>query len=430
MKNNFIKSTLILIIGGFITKVLSMIIKIIMTRNITEEAMSLYMLTLPTYNLFITLVTSGMQISTSKLVSENRINKRKIISTSLFITLIISIILVIILVLFHNSIALLLHNQKLNYPILSIILSLPFIGISSIIRGYFLGLNKMHVQVISNFVEQIIRIIMFLVILPRIDNDILSISFIIGSNLISELASIITMSLFLPNKKYIRGKEIIKYDKNIKKEIFSISIPSTTSRIIGTISYFFEPIILTNFLLINGYKPDYINYNYGIITGYSMQLLLLPSFFSMAISQSIIPLISNAFINRKYKYIKKKINEIILISFIIGLTYILVIYINPEYFLNLIYNTKKGSNYVRILAPFFLLLYIQTPLTSILQSINSSKESMKATIIGVIIKTILMIILSYLRFGMLAFIIPMITNIVYVTIHNYISINKKINSFL
>ena len=236
------------------------------------------------------------------------------------------------------------------------------------------------------------------------------------------------MSLFIPNKKI--DKNIIKYDKDIKKEIFSISIPSTTSRIIGTISYFFEPIILTNCLIRNGYNIKYININYGIITGYSMQLLLLPSFFSMAISQSIIPLISNAFINKRYLYIKKKIKEIIFISFTIGFIYILIININPTFFLNLIYNTKKGSNYIRILSPFFLLLYIETPLTSILQSINLSKESMKTTIIGIIIKITLIFLLSNLKFGMFSFIIPMIINIIYVTIHNYIIIIKRINSFL
>ena len=34
MKNKFIKSTIILIIGGLITKVLGMIIKIVLTRTI------------------------------------------------------------------------------------------------------------------------------------------------------------------------------------------------------------------------------------------------------------------------------------------------------------------------------------------------------------------------------------------------------------
>ena len=112
MKNNFIKGTLILIIGGFITKILGMIIKIIMTRNIGEEGISLYMLTLPTYNLFITLVSSGMQISTTKLISENKIRKNKILSTSLIITITISFILSFILLISSKYIIILLHNEK------------------------------------------------------------------------------------------------------------------------------------------------------------------------------------------------------------------------------------------------------------------------------------------------------------------------------
>lgn len=428
MKNKFIKNTLILIIGGFITKILGMIIKIIMTRNISDYALSLYMFSIPSYNLFITLVNAGMQISISKLISENKIEKRKIMSTAITISLAISFILVLLILFFSKYIVLLMHNKDLYYPILSTILSLPLIGITSVIKGYFLGQNKMHVQVISNFIEQLIRISLFIIILPNINNNISQVTFIIGSNMISEAASIFVMSMFLP-KKSINKKNIFSFDKKIKNEIFSISIPSTTSRIIGTISYFFEPIILTNLLIINGYNNNYITYEYGIITGYSMQLLLLPSFFSMAISQSIIPLISNAYTNKKYDYIKKKIKEILSISFIIGTIFTVIIMVNPNFFLNLVYDTTKGSNYIRLMAPFFILLYIQTPLTSILQSINMAKESMKSTIYGVIIKTILMIVLSFLKFGIYSFVIPLLVNIIFVTIHNYIVIKKKINSF-
>ena len=427
MKNKFIKSTLILVIGGFITKVLGMIIKIIMTRNISVNAIGNYMLVLPSYNLFITLVTAGLQISISKLIAENKYSKRKIITTSLFISFIISFFLIIIILIVSKPIALLLHNKNLYYPILASILSLPFIGISNVLKGYFFGQNKMHVQVISNFFEQIIRIIMFITILPKINNEIISVTFIIGSNLINELLSVIILSLFLDNKKF-KFKEF-KIDNNIKKELLKTSIPLTTSRIIGTISYFFEPIILTNLLIINGYSKNYITIEYGIITGYSMQLLLLPSFFSMALSQSIIPLISNAFVNKKYDYIKKKIKEIIFISSSIGILYVTIILLRPSFFMNLIYNTNEGIKYLKIMAPIFILLYIQSPLTSILQSINKAKESMKATIYGIIIKTILMVILSYLHFGIYSYIYPMLINIIFVTIHNYLSIKKSINSF-
>ena len=43
-KDSFIKSTIILIIGGFITKILGMIIKVITTRLVGLEVVALYML--------------------------------------------------------------------------------------------------------------------------------------------------------------------------------------------------------------------------------------------------------------------------------------------------------------------------------------------------------------------------------------------------
>ena len=45
--SKFIKSTLILLVGGFLTKVLGMLIKIITTRIIGTETLGLYMLIMP-----------------------------------------------------------------------------------------------------------------------------------------------------------------------------------------------------------------------------------------------------------------------------------------------------------------------------------------------------------------------------------------------
>ena len=70
--SKFIKSTLILLVGGFLTKVLGMLIKIITTRIIGTETLGLYMLIMPTFNLFITLAQGGLPISVSKIVSENK----------------------------------------------------------------------------------------------------------------------------------------------------------------------------------------------------------------------------------------------------------------------------------------------------------------------------------------------------------------------
>ena len=78
-KEKFLISTIILIIGGAITKVLGMLIRIIMTRIVGTEGISLYMLIFPTFSLFMTLSQLGFPIAISKLVAEDKHNNKKIV---------------------------------------------------------------------------------------------------------------------------------------------------------------------------------------------------------------------------------------------------------------------------------------------------------------------------------------------------------------
>lgn len=424
-KSKFIKSTIILLIGGFLTKILGMIIKIITTRIIGTKAIGLYMMIMPTFNLFITLAQAGFPVAVSKIVSEDKKDNKKVISTSIFISLIVTFILMLSTIFLAPTICKFLHNDKLYYPIMCIGFTLPFISISGIIRGYFFGREQMIPHVVSNAIEQIVRIILNIICLPiliRFGVEI-TITFLVLSNIISELVSIFILYFFLP-KKFTITKDMIKPNFKYMKDVLNISLPTTGSRVIGTIGYFFEPILITTFLLINGYSNDYITYEYGIITGYVMPLLMLPSFFSMAISQATLPVISNGYANNKIKYVKEKIKQSLSISFTIGLIFTVFIMIYPEFFMKFIYNTHEGVNYIRIIAPFFLFYYVQVPLVSVLQALDKSKEAMMSTLIGILLKLGLIIALSYLKIGIYPLVIATIVNMIYVTIFNYIKVRK------
>lgn len=425
IKNKFIKSTIILLIGGFLTKILGMLIKIITTRLIGTDMIGIYMMIMPTFNLFITLSQMGFPTAVSKIVSEGKNNNKKTIFSCIFLSIIITLTLMIIVIFSSPLICKFLHNDKLYYPIICIGFTLPFISISGIIRGYFFGREQMFPHVLSNLFEQVIRIILNIIFLPHLIKYGVSItiSFLVLTNIFSESISIAVLYFFLPKKISIT-KDSIKPDFSTIKDVLNISLPTTSSRIIGTIGYFFEPIILTTFLLINGYTNKYITYEYGIITGYVMPLLMLPSFFTMAISQATLPVISNAYANNKIEYVKKKIKESLSLSTIIGIIFTIVLMIYPDFFMKLIYNTTEGVNYIRIIAPFFLLYYIQVPLVSVLQALNKAKEAMMSTLFGIIIKLSLMIGLSYLKIGLYPLIIATIVNVLYVTIFNYIKVKK------
>ena len=78
-KEKFIVSTLILMIGGFLTKLLGMIIKMVMSRLMGSEGIGLYMLVLPTFTLFIALGQFGLPVALSKLVAEDKKNNKKLL---------------------------------------------------------------------------------------------------------------------------------------------------------------------------------------------------------------------------------------------------------------------------------------------------------------------------------------------------------------
>ena len=96
-KEKIIKSTLILMIGGLITKLLGMFIRIVMTRTIGIEGMGIYMLIFPTFSLFMTLSQLSFPISISQLVSEDKHNNKKLVFSTFPLSLLVNFLLMIVL---------------------------------------------------------------------------------------------------------------------------------------------------------------------------------------------------------------------------------------------------------------------------------------------------------------------------------------------
>lgn len=427
-KNIFIKSTLILIIGGIITKILGFIIRIIYIRIVGTEVISLYSLVMPTYSLLVSIATLALPTTISKLIAEGKNNNAKIISTSTTLILLLNLVVILIMILSSKFIAKsLLHEERCYLLLISMSLTFPIISISSIVKGYFYGKQNMVPNVISNIIEQLIRGILIYLFVPIImeKSNILAACSLFLFSFIEEIISIIINLLFLPKYLFINKNNLIP-DKYTLKSILSISLPTVSSRIIGNIGYFFEPIILKNLLLLSGYSNEYILIEYGAYNAYTITILTVPSFFITAISSALIPEISKHYLNNNFKIMKKRLKEAIFFSLLIGISYsLLLIFFAPD-ILYAIYHTYEGLNYIKILAPIFPLFYIEAILISFLQAINKANITMKITIIGVIIKLLILTITSLIHIGIYSLIISEIVNILIVVFLNIYYVRKNI----
>ncbi len=427
LKNNvLIKNIFILIVSGAIAKLIGMIGKIIYTRQAGVNIVGLYTLITPTFMLIISICQFSFPISISKLSAENKYDNKKLLISAYATGFIINILMMILILLFSKTIARMLHNEILYKAIISIIFIIPFITVTSIQRGFLHGKEKMLPASIANVIEELIKIFLIITILPIAiaKSNIIAVITIILFNIITETSSYIIMNKAI--KKYVK-KQKVTIDKIIIKDIIKISLPTTLVRLISSLGFFLEPILLTYVLVKNGYSSNYITLEYGIINSYIIPLLSMPSFFMMSIASALLPNITKAYTNRKYQEFNNKLLKLIIFSIIVGIFCLSVILIFPDKILNIIYGVSFGVNYIYLVGPFFIILYMQPSLSAAIQAMGKTNKLFYVSLISTILKYGVLFISGFLGFGMNSLIFSMITGIIITTLLVLIIVLKEIN---
>ena len=175
-----------------------------------------------------------------------------------------------------------------------------------------------------------------------------------------------------------------------------------------------------------GFTSSYIQSEYAAITGYVLPIILLPGFFTGAISSAILPGMSRDFSNNKKHQLKKKLRLGCILSLLVGIPFTIILLLFSDNLLQLFYHTTIGSNYLKILAPFFILYYLESPFSSCLQAMNKSKRIMIDNFYGALLKNISILILPFLNLGIYSIIIGNILNVSIITIRHFNEIKRTL----
>lgn len=439
-KQTFLQGTLILILAGMITRFLGFINRIVVARLMGEEGVGLYMMAIPTLLLVITLTQLGLPVAISKRVAEadatgDQSKVKRILIVSLIITTISSIIFTTGMIIAAPLIAkTLLTDERTLFPLLAISPIVPIIAISSVIKGYFQGKQNMKPQSVALVVEQIVRIscvALFIKLLLPFGVEYAAAG-AMASVIIGEFASLLLLVYSFKRKKTVKIRyrffTYLKTSKNTLRELFSIALPTTGSRMIGSFSNFLEPILVAQSLAIAGISTQLATKQYGELTGYVMPLLFLPTFITQSLSIALVPSIAEADARNKRNLIHYRIHQSIRISFASGALATIVLSIFSVPILNYMYGTANASKFLVLMAPFFILLYIQAPLQAALQALDLAKPAMWNSIFGAATKLIILVLLaSNPNFGIMGVAIAISISTVLVTLLHLSSLMKTIN---
>lgn len=402
MKKN--RKTIIIISMGILlslAKLVSLISKIFMNRRLGLEAMSIFSLCNSLIVLILTLSSFSLQTTISSLISRSPQKKAKIFISSAFIAIIISILLIILLLLINEKIAIhFLHNKDTLPCIRAITLLIPLHSFSAIIKGYYIGLNKMTLASSSTLFEEIGRLL-FIVIFTSIFASLPSYSLAsigVYSLCVGELFQGFSM-LILGKENYIKRvpkviNEFFNKANYELKEIFTTSLSLTSAKLIGSITYFFEAIIFTTLLSKNGYSTSFITIQYGLFSSYVLPLLMIPSFFSTSVSTYLLPKINMKIRQKKEDEAKRMIKKVILISLIVGAFFSLIFFLFPKEISFFLFKESKGAPLVKVFSLPFILYYIESPLICCMQAYKKTNKALISTCVSSSFRIIFLLIFT------------------------------------
>src|SRR5699024_4670455 len=148
--------------------------------------------------------------------------------------------------------------HRIIYPLYAIGPVIPIMAISGLLKGYFQGMQNMRPQSFALVIEQIVRIACVILLIQLLLP--FGLEFAAAGAMISvifgEFASLLYIVYIFKKQKNIRIRKnffaFIGSSTQTIKELFSIAIPSTGSRLINSFSMFLEPIIITQSLALAG----------------------------------------------------------------------------------------------------------------------------------------------------------------------------------
>lgn len=437
--SKFLKGTIILLVAGLFTRMLGFLNRILIARLIGEEGVGLYMMAYPTFSLVVTLTQVGLPVAISKRVAEadakgDSAKVKKILVVSLMTTLTLSLIFTPVLFFGAPILAkTVFTDARIIYPILAISPVIPIIAVSSVIAGYFQGKQNMKPSAYSLLIEQTVRII-FIMILTRIFLPYgieYAASAVMIATVIGELISLLyLLTMFKIRKAFPLRKNFfnsLSKTKTIFKELMSIGIPTTGSRMIGSVSWFLEPIVVTQALAIAGVSAMMATKQYGALTGFAMPLLLLPSFVTVALSTSLVPAISEAHSLKQYATVEKRIQQALKFCLLTGALPVIILLVLAGPLMEMLYNSLSGAFFIKLIAPFILLQYLQSPLQSALQALDLARAAMINSLIGAVVKlAVIFTLASNPSFGINGVAIGIVVGFVLVTLLHYATILKVI----
>lgn len=342
-KDSLVKGTVILALAALIARVLGAVQRIPLVYLLGDAGMGSYTIAFNVYSILLVVATAGIPSALSKLISERTALGRhaeasRIYGAAVQFALVAGAVMTVLLYAgapyYAERVA---HDPASTLAIRAIAPALLLFPLIAIMRGYFQGRQHMLPNGLSQIVEQILRLIAAIglaYLLLRFgwgaEWAIAGASF---GGVAGSVGAIAVMLLFAWRMRKSDSRDTAAEQqgppsdlpyRRIYAMIFRISIPIVLFSMTVPLIYFIDSSIVIPLL------EDQIGHakaveTLGLLGGRAQSLAGIPIILAIALSQSVVPVISAAYARKDEEQLQKQTSKALQLSILTGLPMVLAI---------------------------------------------------------------------------------------------------------
>ena len=411
-KTIFIKNAAILTVSSLVLRFAGIVFKVWLAAKIGAEGIGLYQLVFSVYMFAATFATSGICTAVTRLVSEelaigSKNGVKRIISRCAQLSCGIAVVSILILFFGSDYISInLLHEPRASLSLKILGFSLPFMGVCSCIKGYFIARRKASPSSVSQLLEQAVRIAVVMYLVTRYNS--LGLAYVCAAIILGDTVAEAVSCLYVYLRYLLDFKKINisttekrKIDR-LLPQISHIALPITLGRYINSLLRMIENVLVPICLTSYGANGSGIAL-FGMIKGMALPLLFFPSTLLGALSTLLLPEISEAAICGKMGVLQSIIYRIIKTTSIISIIFSALFFVGGKSLGILIYKSPEVGFLLSVLSPIVPFMYLDAISDGILKGLDQQKFTF-FTSVGDSAIRIILILLFLKRFGIYGFI--------------------------
>ncbi len=392
-KQSFLAGAFVLMISGLITRIMGFILRMILVKYIGDEGLGLFQMVYPFYMTLLLVSTAGFPVAISKLIPEritagNREGAFHLFKVALSFTIIMGTLTSLGLYFAADIIAHSIFSDPRTYPVLiAISPALIICSAGSTFKGFFQGYHNMNPTALSRIVEQLTRIIITLIIINMVSSLGLkyqAAGIALGITAGEFFSLLLLIYIFLKFIRKINNTTLEKgytFSRDFKK-ICKLAVPITGGKLINSLVMSFQAILIPRQLQLSGKTVVEATSLYGRLSGIAIQLIMLPTVITIALTTSLIPNISEAYARNNMKKIKRNYRDIIRITTYLGFPVTTIFIIRGADICNLLFSLPEAGHILSSLAFSATFIYFLHVSSGMLNGLGHPELSVRNLTVG------------------------------------------------